>query len=200
MRKLGLTGGIASGKTWVADKLRELGFRVLDADSLGHKLMQPGQSAYSEIVGFFGPAILSAENLIDRKKLGAVVFADSAKLAKLNAILHPKIEAAMNEQFEAWRAEGITDPVFVEAALLVEAGMHKRLDGLVVVWCTPTQQLNRLVARGLKEPEARRRISLQMPPEEKLKYATYQIDTTGTFEQSQQQIEALAKALRSAIT
>ena len=200
MLKLGLTGGIASGKTWVADKLRGLGFRVLDADSLGHKLIQPGESAYSEIVDFFGSAILSSDNLIDRKRLGAIVFADAAKLAKLNAILHPKIEAAMNDQFEAWRRQGITDPVFVEAALLVEAGMHKRLDGLVVVWCTPTQQLNRLVARGLKEPEARRRISLQMPPDEKLKYATYQIDTSGTFEQSQQQIEALAKKLRNGAT
>ncbi len=198
MLKLGLTGGIASGKTWVADKLRELGFRVLDADSLGHKLMQPGQAAYSEIVGFFGCEILSPDGSIDRKKLGAVVFGDSAKLTKLNSILHPKIEAAMNEQFDAWRAEGITDPVFVEAALLVEAGMHKRLDGLVVVWCTPTQQLNRLVARGLKEPEARRRIALQLSPEEKLNHATYRIDTSGTFEQSQQQIEALAKRLRSA--
>lgn len=198
MLKLGLTGGIASGKTWVADKLRELGFRVLDADSLGHKLMQPGQAAYSEIVDFFGPEILSADKIIDRKKLGALVFANPAKLAKLNSILHPKIEAAMNEQFAAWSAEGVTDPVFVEAALLVEAGMHKRLDGLVVVWCTPTQQLNRLVARGLREPEARRRIALQLPAEEKLQYATYRIDTSGTFEHSQQQIEALAKSLRGA--
>src|SRR5215467_6432553 len=113
MLKLGLTGGIASGKSWVANKLRELGFHVLDADSLGHKLMEPGLPAYKEIVQIFGRSVLTADDYIDRKRLGAIVFADSERLAKLNAILHPVIEAAMNERFEAWRKEGVTEPIFV---------------------------------------------------------------------------------------
>src|SRR5215813_6936672 len=197
MLKLGLTGGIASGKSWVANQLRELNFRVLDADLIGHQLIEPGQSAYADVVREFGKEILRDGNSIDRKKLGAVVFADAEKLAKLNSILHPRIEAAMNVQFSKWQAEGITDPVFVEAALLVEAGMHKRLDGLVVVWCRPEDQIERLRARGFSEEEARHRIALQLPNEEKLKFATYKIDTSGTMEYTQEQVASLASSLRA---
>jgi dephospho-CoA kinase len=200
MKRIGLTGGIASGKSWVASQLRELNFRVLDADLIGHQLIEPGAAAYDDAVREFGSKILRADNSVDRKKLGAIVFADAKKLAKLNSILHPRIEEAMNKQFAKWRAEGITDPVFVEAALLVEAGMHKRLDGLVVVWCRPEDQITRLRARGMSEEEARRRIALQMPNEEKLKYATFTIDTSGTMQFTQEQVAALAKALRSAET
>src|SRR5215468_940933 len=197
MRKLGLTGGIASGKSWVANQLRELNFRVLDADLLGHQLIERGQSAYEDVVREFGKEILREDNSIDRKKLGAIVFADAEKLAKLNSTLHPRIEAAMNVQFSKWQAEGIADPVFVEAALLVEAGMHKRLDGLVVVYCKLQNQVERLVARGLSEAEARRRIALQLPTEEKLKFATYKIDTSYTMQYTQEQIAALAEKLRA---
>jgi dephospho-CoA kinase len=196
MKRLGLTGGIASGKSFVASLLRELNFRVLDADRLGHKLMQPGYPAYDDIVREFGAGILSADRSVDRKKLGALVFADPAKLARLNAILHPRIEDAMNEQFAKWQSENDRDPVFVEAALLVEAGMHNRLDGLVVTWCKPEQQIERLRERGLTEAEARRRISLQMPQDEKLKCATERIDCSGTLENTRQQVEALAAKLR----
>jgi dephospho-CoA kinase len=196
MQRLGLTGGIASGKSWVASQLRELDFRVLDADLLGHELIEPGAAAYDDAVREFGKAILRADHFVDRKKLGAIVFADPAKLAKLNSILHPKIEEATNAQFEKWRAEGITDAVFVEAALLLEAGMHKRLDGLVVVWCRPEDQITRLRARGLSEEEAHRRIALQLPNEEKLKFATHKIDTSGTMQYTQEQVAALAKSPR----
>ena len=198
MKRIGLTGGIASGKSWVASQLRELNIRVLDADLLGHRLMEPGAAAYDEVIREFGREILREDNSIDRKKLGAIVFADPKKLAKLNSILHPRIEEAINAQFEKWQAEGITDPVFVEAALLVEAGMHKRLDGLVVVWCRPEDQIARLLARGLSEQEARSRIALQMPNGEKLKFATYKIDTSGTMQYTQEQVAALAKSLRTA--
>jgi len=198
MKRFGLTGGIASGKTWVANKLRELGFHVLDADSLGHKLMEPNLPAYSEIVCAFGREILLENGFIDRKKLGTMVFADPAKLAKLNAILHEKIESAINAQFAEWEKEGITEPVFVEAALLVEAGMHNRLDGLVVVYCSQEKQVERLCERGLSRDEALRRIGLQLSNKEKLKHATYKIDTSGTFGESQHQVEALAKELRAA--
>jgi dephospho-CoA kinase len=200
MKRFGLTGGIASGKSWVASQLRELNFRVLDADRLGHQLIEPGAAAYDDVVREFGKEILRADNSIDRKKLGAIVFAHPQRLKKLNSILHPKIEAAMNLQFEKWKAEGISDPVFVEAALLVEAGMHKRLDGLVVVWCRPEDQVARLLARGMSEEEARHRIALQMPNEEKLKYATYKIDTSGTMQYTQEQVAALGKTLRASET
>lgn len=200
MKRIGLTGGIASGKSWVASQLRELNFRVLDADLLGHQLIESGAAAYDAVVREFGKEILREDNFIDRKKLGSIVFADPTKLAKLNSILHPRIEEAMNTQFEKWRAEGITDPVFAEAALLIEAGIHKRLDGLVVVWCKSEDQITRLRARGLSEEEARRRIALQMPNEEKLKFATYTIDTSGTMPYTQEQVAALAKSLRPAET
>jgi dephospho-CoA kinase len=200
MLRLGLTGGIASGKSIVASELRQLGFRVLDADQLGHKLIEPGQSAYEPVVQEFGPEILRPDKSVDRKKLGAVVFANREELATLNSILHPRIEKAIHAQFSQWEKENVRDPVFVEAALLIEAGMHKRLDGLVVVWCKPEQQVERLVARGLSEDEARHRISLQMANDEKLKFATYKIDTSGTMQHTQEQLAALAKKLRASET
>jgi dephospho-CoA kinase len=200
MKRIGLTGGIASGKSWVASQLRELNFRVLDADLLGHRLIEPGEAAHEDVVREFGRQILREDNSVDRKKLGAIVFADPKKLARLNAILHPRIEEATNAQFAKWSAEGVTDAVFVEAALLVEAGMHERLDGLVVVWCRPEDQITRLCARGLSEEEARHRVALQMPNEEKLKYATYKIDTSGTMQYTQEQVAALAKTLRNSET
>jgi len=196
MKRLGLTGGIASGKSWVASQLRELGFHVLDADSLGHQLIERGQSAYQSVVDEFGESILRLDRSVDRKKLGAVVFADRAKLTRLNSILHPRIEAAMDAQFSLWEKENSQDAVFVEAALLVEAGMHKRLDGLVVVYCRPEEQIERLRARGLSENEARHRIALQLPNEEKLKHATYKIDTSGTMQHTREQVAALAEDLR----
>ena len=197
MLRLGLTGGIASGKSAVAAMLRELGFAVLDADALGHKLIEPGQAAYAEVIQEFGPSITDSSGSIDRSKLGAVVFADRAKLDRLNAIVHPRVAEVILSQFEVWRRAGVRDAVFVEAALLVESGIHKKLDGLVVVWCSPEQQLERLVARGLSETEARRRISAQLHVEEKLRLATEKIDCSGSLEETRRQIEALAGKLRA---
>src|ERR1700719_2510623 len=197
MLRLGLTGGIASGKTAVAAMLRKLGFAVLDADSLAHTLSEPGQPAYDEVLRAFGADILDADQRINRSKLAAVVFADHAKLDRLNAILHPRVEAASHRQFEEWSRDRTRNAAFVEAALLVEAGFHKKLDGLVVTWCRPEQQLERLRARGLTDAEARRRIAAQMPVEEKLPYATEKIDCSGTLEETQRQVEALAAKLRN---
>jgi dephospho-CoA kinase len=196
MLRLGLTGGIASGKSAVAAMLRELGFAVLDADALGHKLIEPGQAAYAEVIQEFGPSITDSSGRIDRSKLGAIVFADRARLDRLNAIVHPRVAEVILSQFEVWRRAGVRDAVFVEAALLVESGIHKKLDGLVVVWCTPEQQLERLIARGLSEAEARRRISAQLPVEEKLRLATEKIDSSGSLEETHRQIEALVGKLR----
>src|SRR5467141_1636188 len=196
MLRLGLTGGIASGKSAVAAMLRELGFAVLDADALAHKLIEPGQAAYAEVIQEFGPSIADTSGRIDRAKLGAIVFADLAKLDRLNAIVHPRVAEVILSQFEVWRRSGVRDAVFVEAALLLESGIHKKLDGLVVVWCKPEQQVKRLLARGLSETEARRRIAAQLPVEEKLRLATEKIDCSGSLEETRRQVEALATKLR----
>jgi dephospho-CoA kinase len=196
MLKLGLTGGIASGKSVVAEILRELGFPVLDADSISHKLMEPGQAAHDEILQTFGADLADSSGHINRHKLAAVVFADPAKLAQLNSILHPRVGQIIFNQLEDWQKSGAHAAAFVEAALLIEAGMAARLDGLVVAWCTPEQQLERLRARGLSETEARRRIAVQLPLEEKLKRATYTIDCSGTLEKTRAQVQTLAANLR----
>lgn len=196
MLRLGLTGGIASGKSAVAAMLRDIGFAVLDADSLAHKLIEPGQPAYEEVVQEFGPTILAPGGRVDRPKLSAIVFSDRAKLDRLNAIVHPRVSEVIFSQFEAWKRAGIRDAVFVEAALLVESGIHKSLDGLVVAWCSPEQQIERLLTRGLSEAEARRRIASQLPVEEKLGLATEKIDCTGSLEETRRQVEGLAAKLR----
>jgi dephospho-CoA kinase len=199
VQRIGLTGGIASGKSAVAAMLRDLGFHVLEADSVSHKLMEPAQPAYNEITREFGTELLGVNGRVDRAKLASIVFADPEKLARLNAILHPRVEEMILRQFEQWRQDGIRDAVFVEAALLVEAGMTKNLDGLVVVRCKPEQQIERLRSRGMSEIEARRRIAAQLPLEEKLKHATVSIDCSGTIEETRAQVQALAARLRHAL-
>jgi dephospho-CoA kinase len=196
MLRLGLTGGIASGKTAVAAMLREMGFAVLDADSLAHKLIEPGQPAHDEVLREFGPSITDGDTRINRTKLAAIVFADLGKLARLNAILHPRVEAIVHQQFAEWSRNGTRDAAFVEAALLVEAGFHKNLDGLVITWCRPEQQLERLRARGFSDTDARRRIAAQLPATEKLRHATEKIDCSGSLEHTRKQVEALAAKLR----
>jgi dephospho-CoA kinase len=200
MLRLGLTGGIASGKSAVAALLREMGFPVLDADALAHKLIEPGQAAHDEVIREFGPSIIIGDGRVDRAKLAAIVFADRAKLDRLNAIVHPRVETALLRQFEEWERKGVRDAAFVEAALIVEAGIHKKLDGLVVAWCEPAQQLERLRARGLSDEEARRRIGMQLPVAEKLLLATEKIDCSRSLEETRRQVEALAVKLRRTTT
>jgi dephospho-CoA kinase len=195
MRKIGLTGGIASGKSTVAAMLRELGFAVIFADEIARGLLALGEAALHETVAEFGPEILGPGGVLDRKKLAAIVFAVQGKLDRLNAIIHPRVEAEMLKQFAEWEREG-RSVAFVEAALLIEAGYIKNLDGLVVTWCNPEQQMQRLIARGMTEKEARSRIAAQMPVEEKLKLATYRIDCSGSMEETRRQVEELAKTLR----
>jgi dephospho-CoA kinase len=199
MKRLGITGAIASGKSAVAGMLRELGFRVIDADALGHSVMEPGTRAFEEIKREFGEGVIGADGRIDRGKLGAIVFADAEKLKRLNAIVHPRVEEEMVRQFGEWEKSGVADAAFVEAALLVEAGYQKNLDGLLVAWCRPDQQMERLLARGLSEVEARRRIAAQMPAEEKLKYATEKMDCSGSMEETRRQVGELAARLRRGV-
>ncbi len=196
MLKMGLTGGIASGKSAVAAMLREMGFPVLEADVVAHKLLEPGQAANDEVLREFGAELADEQGKIDRAKLGAMVFADPAKLAKLNRIIHPRVKETILKQFEEWKRNGVRDAGFVEAALLVEAGIEKDLDGLVVAFCTPEQQLERLRSRGMSEIEAKRRMAAQMPVGEKLRHATETIDCSETLEETRAQVRALAAKLR----
>jgi dephospho-CoA kinase len=196
MKKIGLTGGIASGKSTVGAMLSELGFDVISADEISRGLLGSGEAALHETVREFGPDILGPDGTVDRKKLAAIVFATQAKLDRLNAIIHPRVEAEMLKRFAEWEREG-RSVAFVEAALLVEAGYMKNLDGLVVTWCKPEQQMERLLKRGMSEQDARSRIAAQMPVEEKLKLATYKIDCSGSIDETRRQVEELAKTLRA---
>ena len=196
MLRMGLTGGIAGGKSAVAAMLREMGFPVLEADLVAHKLIEPGQPAHDEVLLEFGDDLADASGRIDRAKLGSLVFANLTKLAKLNAILHPRVAEIVFRQFDQWEQNGVRDAAFVEAALLIEAGIAKKLDGLVVAYCEPEQQLERLRVRGMNQIEARRRIAAQLPLEEKLRQATEIIDCSGSIKETRAQVEALAAKLR----
>jgi dephospho-CoA kinase len=198
MLRYGLTGGIASGKSTVTAMLRELGFPVLEADRMAHQVIEPGQPAYSKVVSKFGDDILDADKRINRSRLGAIVFNDRAKLNQLNGIVHPRVEEELVRQFAELERSGNHAAAFVEAALIFEANLHKKLDGVVVAWCLPEQQLARLIERGLSEAEARKRMAMQMPAQEKLALATDKIDCSGSLQETRRQVEALAAKLRRA--
>ncbi len=198
MLRYGLTGGIASGKSTVAKMLREFWFAVLEADRIAHQVIEPGQPGYAEVISKFGAEILDADKRINRSRLGAIVFNDRDKLNQLNAIIHPRVEQEMVKQFAELERSGKQTAAFVEAALVFEANLHQGLDGVVVAWCLPEQQLARLIERGLSEAEARKRIALQMPVQEKLALATDKIDCSGSLQETRSQVEALAAKLRQA--
>jgi dephospho-CoA kinase len=198
MLRVGLTGGIASGKSTVSAMMRDRDIPVLAADPLGHKLMEPGQSAYDEVVREFGKEILAEDRSVDRGKLGTIVFADPAKRARLNWILHPKIIDAIRQWFKSLDHPGGPEFAVMEAALIYEANVQRDVNRVVVCWCTPEQQLERLIARGLSEEQARRRINAQMPVDEKKKLADMVIDCSGTLEETQQQVAEVIEKLKSA--
>jgi len=196
MLKVGLTGGIASGKSTVASLLRDHDCMVLEMDPLGHELLEPGQSAYDEVVREFGNSILGPGDAIDRAKLGAIVFADAAKRARLNQILHPRILDVVLKWFAALDRPGGPEFAVVEAALIIESGFHKQLENLIVCWATPQQQMERLIARGLTREQAQLRISSQMPAEEKRRLADEVIDCSGSMEETERQVKNLVSRLK----
>jgi len=200
MLKVGLTGGIASGKSTVASLLRDQDCMVLEMDPLGHELLEPGQSAYDEVVREFGNSILGPGDNIDRAKLGAIVFADAAKRARLNQILHPRILDVVLKWFAALDRPGGPEFAVVEAALIVESGFHKQLDNLIVCWATPQQQIERLIARGLTREQAQLRISSQMPAEEKRRLADEVIDCSGSMEETERQVKNVVARLKELST
>jgi dephospho-CoA kinase len=197
MLSVGLTGGIATGKSHVAELLRELGCEVMDADLIAHQAIEPGQPAYREIVNEFGRGVVDENGTIDRARLGAVVFADPSRLKRLNAIVHPRVIEAQERWLAGLAARSPGAIAVVDAALLIEAGAHRRFNKLVVVFCRPELQLERLMTRNrLTREEAMARIAAQMPMAEKLKYADYTINTSGRFVDTRQQVERLYTELR----
>ena len=197
MLRVGLTGGIACGKSRVRRHLAAAGFGTLDLDGVAHEMMAPGGPAYGDVVAAFGRGILAADGTVDRKVLGARVFADAAARAELNALVHPRVREEEARRAAAHAAAG--GRVFVtDAALLVEAGFHLRFDRLVVVDCEGGEQLRRLVARDrIEETAARARIAAQMPAAEKRRFAHIVFDASGTLETTDAAAAALAAELAS---
>jgi dephospho-CoA kinase len=196
MLKIGLTGGIATGKSYVLVLLHELGCEVIDADIVAHRVIEPGQPAYDEIVDHFGRGVLDPGGTIDRARLGEIVFSDPSQRARLNSIVHPRVFEAQERWF-AELAERKPDAIaVVDAALMIETGSYRRYDKLIVVHCRPAIQLQRLMARNnLSREEAWARISAQMPAEEKLRYADYPVDTSNGFEDTRLQVETIYSEL-----
>lgn len=196
MLKVGLTGGIATGKSYVVSVLGELGCETSDADRLAHGAIAPGRPAYEEILAAFGREILDSEGRIERSRLGRIVFADAEARARLNAIVHPRVYEAQQAWFAEVEARNPDAIAVVDAALMIETGSYRRFDLLVVVHCRPELQLERLTARsGLAREDAEARIKAQMPSDEKLKYADYSIDTSGGFEDTRRRVVELYEKL-----
>lgn len=195
MLRVGLTGGIASGKSTVAAMLRELDCPVLDADTLGHELLEQGQDAYHEVVREYGKEILDTYGKVDRSKLGQIIFADAQKRVRLNQILHPRILDVVRKWFAALAQAGGPELAVVEAALIIEAGYNKELDQVIVCWCPAEQQLQRLMERGLTAEQAQLRIAAQMPMEEKRRLGDETIDCSGSLEETERQAMEMVKRL-----
>lgn len=201
MLKAGLTGGIATGKSFILNVLRELGCEVTDADRVAHEVMEPGRPAFDEIVAHFGPGVIGADGRLDRARIGEIVFADPAERERLNAIVHPRVYEAQSLWFAEIERRNPDAIAVVDAALMIETGSFRRFDKLIVAWCRPELQLQRLMERNsLTEEQARARIGAQMPTSEKLKYADYAIDTSNGFEDTRRQVEAVHAELRKQST
>jgi dephospho-CoA kinase len=193
----GLTGGVASGKTTVAEMFRGLGARVIDADEIGHQAIARGRPAYGELVARFGHGILAADGEIDRRQLGALVFADPEKRAALDSVVHPHIVQRVEELASEYRAQAPGSVILVDAALIFEAGIGGQLNKVIVAWCRPEQQLARLMAKAdLLLAEAQMRIAAQIPAEEKRRRADFLIDCSGSLEETRRQVAALYPKLQ----
>lgn len=183
MFKVGLTGSIAVGKSFVCDVLRELGCFVLDADRTAREVVAPNTIGLRKIVESFGEEVLQSNGELDRMKLAAIVFTDKAKRQLLNSIVHPSVIEAQNDWLAAREKENPDAIAVIDAALMIESGSYKRFTKLIVVRCEPAIQLERLMLRNnLSEVEALQRINSQMPQDEKMRYADFSIDTSEGFE------------------
>ena len=196
MLKVGLTGSIAVGKSFVLGVLAELGCHALDADETARDVVAPGTPGLIAVVAAFGRDILQEDGTLDRVSLGKIVFADEEKRQLLNSLLHPFIIAAQDDQIRRWEKEDSNGIAVIDAALMIESGGYRRFDKVIVVHCRPEVQLQRLIAReGLSPRDAGLRIAAQMPQEEKKKYADFLIDTSEGFEDTRRQTEAVFQEL-----
>jgi dephospho-CoA kinase len=204
MLKLGLTGGIATGKSVVGEMLVALGAHLIQADAVSHQLMQPGEPVYQEVVRAFGPGILNPDGTVNRPRLAEAAFGGKpSRIQELNKIVHP---AVVNKQDEWMETIGLRDPhaiAIVEAALILEAGVAKHFDRLLVVTCRPQQRVERWATRTKVDletarREVARRMAAQLPDEEKVKAADYIIDNSGSLDETRAQVGELYPKLRAA--
>ena len=190
---IGLTGGIASGKSTVTALLKEKGAVIIDADKIAREIMSKGEPAWFEVLNYFGDEILNNDRSdIDRKKLASIVFSDKAKLEALNNITHPKIIEEIKKQVEEYKKAG-KKIIVIDAALLIEAGLDKIVDEVWVIAANEDVQLQRLMARekDITKDEAVKRIKSQMPLAEKLKFADRVIDNNSSIEETKNQVDKI---------
>ena len=198
MLVVGLTGGIASGKTVVSKMLRELGALIIDADETSREVVAPHKKCWGELIAYFGKDILGKDLTVDRKKLADRVFNNPEQLSKLNSLIHPEIMKSIDEKLEEIRNENPEAIVVIDAALLVETGMHKKYDKLIVVYTTVETQLKRLMTRnGISQDEAQKRINLQLPISEKAKLADFLIENEDSLKKTEEQVKKVFTTLSS---
>lgn len=201
MLRVGLTGSIAVGKSFVSAALAGLGCHVLDADATAREVVAPGGEGLRRVAEAFGPEILAADGALDRARLGRVVFADEGKRRLLNSLLHPLIIAAQDEWLMEREREDPSGVAVIDAALMIETGSYKRFDKLIVAHCRDDVQLERLMRRdSLSYEDAERRVAAQMPQAEKMRHADFLIDTSGTREETRAQVEEVYGRLRELAT
>jgi dephospho-CoA kinase len=197
MLRVGLTGSIAVGKSFVTSVFAELGCRVLDADLTAREVVMPRTPGLRAVAAAFGDEVLKPDGSMDRERVGAIVFGNDEKRQQLNAILHPYIIARQDEILNSWEQEDPNGVGIVDAALMIESGGYKRFDKLIVVHCRPEVQLERLMLRNkLTLTEAQERIASQMPQEEKQRYADFLIDTSDGFEPTRTRTVEVFKKLK----
>lgn len=189
--RIGLTGGIASGKSTVSRMLRERGARIIDADVIAREVVLPGTRGAEQVRAAFGDRVFLPGDVLDRRALGAVVFGDAHKRNTLEKILHPLILQESKRQMDAYQKAYPDGIAVYDAALLIESGMHTWVDSVWLVFCDKKTQLARIMERdGLNEEQARARIASQMPLEQKKHYANRLIDNSGSLEETARQVDA----------
>jgi dephospho-CoA kinase len=194
--KVGLTGGIACGRSSLSRHLRRPGWHLIDADAIVHGLLYEGGRAVEKVIDAFGAGVESGAGGVDRKALGGLVFCDTDARRRLEAIIHPMVTGVIEADTAAFAARVAGGIIVVDAALMVETGSWRRYDRLVVAHCPPPIQLARLMARdGMGEAQARARISAQAPLQEKIDLADYTIDTSGSLEETRARTLSVAERL-----
>lgn len=197
MLKVGLTGSIAVGKSFVCEVFRELGCHVIDADRTARDVVRAGTPGLAKIAEEFGADVMTADGELDRAKMAAIVFDHEQKRLLLNSIVHPLVFEAQNIWLNAREAEDPDGIAIVDAALMIESGGYRRFNRLIVVWCEPAVQLERLTLRdNLPDPDAKKRIAAQMPQEEKKQYADFLIDTSAGFNDTRRRVADVHKKLK----